>query len=121
MRALFILPLLVVACDQDSGNPGNGNDLSVVVLHDFAVTGDLTAPNMCSTVDPMSDGQACPMTGCPSGTIAVGAGAECHCWQKCDPAAPTSCPCDRRCAQLVSGDAGIVGGACLLANGPGER
>ena len=111
----------IAGCGQDSAAPAV-NDLSVPMVYDLAVRFDLTPPSACNPVDPMSDGQACGMTGCPAGTIGVGRRRRpCHCWQKSDPSAPTDCACDRRCATLTSGDAGVVGGACLLANGPGER
>jgi hypothetical protein len=115
----LVVALVVVGCDQDAGKPGV-NDLSVALRHDLAVAGDLSAPSACNPVDPMSDGQACG-TGCAAGTFGVTVSSGCHCFQKCDPLYPTTCPCDRRCATLVSGDAGVVGGACLKANGPGER
>jgi hypothetical protein len=111
--------VVVAGCGQSSGTPGR-NDLSMSTTHDLSATRDMTAPAMCAAVDPMSDGQACG-TGCPAGTIAVGSGSACHCWMTCDPAQPTECPCDRRCAMLTRGDMGVVGGGCLLANGPGER
>jgi hypothetical protein len=111
---------LLAACSQSSGAP-DVKDLSVAVVHDLAVNNaDLTPPSACNPVDPMSDGQACG-AGCPSGTVGVGSAADCKCWLACDPATPTQCPCDRRCAPLTRGDLGVVGGACLIANGPGER
>src|SRR5262245_8095830 len=110
------LTLALLACQQSSGTP-SVSDMSVVLPNDMAVNLDMTTPTLCNPVDPMTDGQTCPAGGCPAGTMAVGSAADCKCWQSCDPDAPTQCPCDRRCAPLVRGDMGIVGGACLLANG----
>src|SRR6476619_1213146 len=116
---LLTLSFLLIACGENTGKP-EVQDLSVAMLPDLAINLDLTVPNACDPTDPMSDGKACPMTGCPAGQVGVGAGAECKCWQVCDPATPQQCPCDRRCASLTRADMGVVGGACLLANGPGE-
>jgi hypothetical protein len=118
MRTLLFL--LLAACGQSSGTPG-AQDLAVAVTPDLANNFDLMPPATCSTVDPMLDGQPCPMTGCPANQIPVTTNGSCQCWQKCDPSAPTVCPCDRRCAELVRGDMGVVGGGCVPGNGPGER
>jgi hypothetical protein len=111
--------LLFMACGTNSGAPAV-NDMAMSVLPDLAVSLDFTVPSMCAATDPMSDGQACG-NACPAGTIAVGSAADCKCWQVCDPETPVQCPCDRRCAPLTRGDMGVVGGACIVANGPGER
>jgi len=113
------LVLLVAGCGQSSGKPDQ-KDLSVAMLPDLAMNTDMTTPSECNPVDPMTDGQACG-NGCPAGQIGVGTAADCKCWQVCDPSTPQQCPCDRRCAPLTRADMGVVGGACLLANGPGER
>ncbi len=120
LRAFVFACVLAMGCGQDSGSPG-ASDMSVATVYDLSTGGDMTPPLQCSMVDPMTDGQSCGSGSCPGGTIGVGAGAACQCWQICDPATPTVCPCDRRCAELTRGDAGVVGGACLPANGPGER
>src|SRR5579859_1747305 len=113
------LLVIVMACSASSGTPAV-QDMAVAVLPDLAVSFDLTVPTACAPTDPMSDGQPCGNS-CPGGQIGVGAGAACQCWQMCDPATPQQCACDRRCAPLTRGDMGVVGGACLVANGPGER
>jgi hypothetical protein len=123
MMRLFstIVLVLVAACDDDSTTLKP--DMTVVTPpSDLAMPEfDLTPPAACSPVDPMTDGQSCT-NGCPPNTTGVvGQNGECKCWQKCDPASPTVCPCNRRCASLLSGDGGAAGGACLIANGPGER
>jgi hypothetical protein len=119
LSLVFVIGL-VAGCGTNSGTPSS-TDMAISLPDLTMATGDMTVPTMCNPVDPMTDGQACGMAGCPAGTIGVGSGASCKCWQKCDPSTPTQCSCNRRCAQLVQGDAGVVGGACLVANGPGER
>jgi hypothetical protein len=82
---------------------------------------DQSPPANCAPVDPMDDGQPCG-TGCPAGQRPVAAiDGACHCFHACDPAQPTACPCARRCATLNNADGGLAGGACVLANGPGQR
>jgi hypothetical protein len=68
----------------------------------------------------MDDGLSCG-TGCGAGLQPVNVSGACKCFHACDPAQPQGCPCVRRCATLVSGDGGVIGGACLAANGPGLR
>ncbi len=123
-RSSCVAPLLVVAalaatgCGDSSPHPADGGapgwaDLAGV---------DLGPPGACLT-NPMTDGQACSGA-CPQGTAAVG-NPGCNCWYACDPARP-DCPCGRRCEALyVTGAGGDLvptgGGACVPANGPGER
>jgi hypothetical protein len=115
-----LLSLAFVACDTNSATPSM-NDMTMVLLPDLALNLDMTAPTACNPVDPMSDGKACVMNGCPAGQVAVSTGGGCVCWQSCEVDKPTQCPCDRRCAPLTRADMGVVGGACLLANEQGQR
>lgn len=125
--ACFSFALLLAACGSSSNNTADGghHDAAVQVDSssppDLAQPGDGSAPSACSPTDPMTDGQDCGKSACPSGTIAVAAGTGCKCLSTCTPGEDTECPCDRRCITLTSGDMGVVGGACLVGNGPGER
>jgi hypothetical protein len=107
-------------CGQHASAGGDGGaDLRSTLGDAFPF--DLAAPATCPSVDPMDDGQPCGM-GCPTGLLPVsGADGSCRCYRICDPDRPTTCPCSRRCAPLLSSDGGVAGGACLYANGPGQR
>jgi hypothetical protein len=116
----WVVALVTLAgCAQSSGAPGQF-DLTVALPPDLGLALDGAAPTVCNPVDPLSDNTPCA-NGCGVGTVGVTQNGACSCLMTCDPAYPTECPCDRRCAALVRGDAGMVGGACLFANGPGER
>jgi hypothetical protein len=99
---------------SDGGSPdlaqapaGGGNDLAVQPV----------VTSMCTT--PISDGQACS-TGCGTGMLCAGyTAATVGCYKQCDPNAP-ACPCGRRCTVIMKPD-NTTAGACLPANGPGER
>lgn len=99
----------------------NNKDLSMMMsMNDLSMP-----PNMCQP-DPGMDGMQCINNGCPQGLIAVGdQGGVCHCWYTCTPDQANSCPCGRNCNKLfMQTDAGMVPsptGACLHANGAGER
>ena len=110
-------------------------DMAASALSDFATppTGDaasaspdLAIASPSCVPDPMTDGQPCG-NGCPvgSGTIPVNDQAlGCKCWYSCTPMQNT-CPCGRRCDALYSPtDGGLKPngmGACIPANGGGER
>jgi hypothetical protein len=117
-RGAWLALLLAVGCGSTRPVPG-GPDLASV-MRDAGVSLDLAAPTACAPVDPMDDGQVCG-TGCAAGLVPVSSAGGCRCFHVCDPARPTACPCPRRCAALSSSDGGAAGGACLPANGPGER
>jgi hypothetical protein len=110
-----------------AGDGGGGNkDLSANTdgggsNPDLHFTGD-GGPNGCNPVDPMGDGQDCATANCPSGEVGVNQpGGGCKCFYKCNTATPQDCSCNRFCATLTDSDGGAAGGACLPANGPGER
>ncbi|MFI5288543.1 MAG: hypothetical protein ACHQ17_02790 [Polyangia bacterium] len=128
MRTLACLSLAIFLGGCGSSNQttvdGGGRDSAVQVdgaVPDFAIVGDGSAPGACNPIDPKSDGQDCSKAACPSGTIGVSLGGGCTCLLSCTPGADTECPCDRRCITLTAGDMGVVGGACLVGNGAGER
>jgi hypothetical protein len=107
-------------------------DMSMMMMQNKDMTmmmmnmGDMSMPAAMCQPDPMMDGMQCINNGCPQGLIAVGdQNGTCHCWYTCTPDVPNSCPCGRNCNKLfMMTDAGNVPsptGACLHANGAGER
>ncbi len=129
MRTLAALSLVVAVGCSGNNQPAPVPDLSMSQPIDMAMmmnTGDMAHSNMCQP-DPMTDSQPCG-NGCPanSGTIPVqDQSGMCHCYYTCTPNQPNSCPCGRRCQGLCTPvDGGCVDngqGACLHANGAGER
>jgi hypothetical protein len=125
--ALPAAALAVAGCGggKSGGDLGGPQDMAAAP-GDFAHSGgDLGAPGSCLP-DPMTDGQGCG-NGCPvgSGTIPVNDQIlGCKCWYSCTPMQNT-CPCGRRCEALYTQtDMGLVAngmGACIPANGGGER
>ena len=94
----------------------NNDDLTGTTGTDDA--GTMTGCNMHP-----NDGQICSM-GCPAGALEVqDQTGVCHCWDPCPVGDSSSCPCGRSCRKLTfAGDAGAPPtGACIPANGPGER
>jgi hypothetical protein len=121
LAIVALAPILVVSgCGApDQGHGGGSNDMSVAVMAmpDFSL-----APTKCSPTDTLNDGATCGASNtCPSGQQAVIIGGTCKCFTGCDPTQPTTCPCDRACSMLSFPDGGSGNGACLPANGPGER
>jgi hypothetical protein len=89
-------------------------------LTGVAPTGDAGAMGCNATPN---DGQLCSV-GCPTGALEVqDQSGVCHCWDPCPVGDSSACPCGRSCRTLVfPGDAGAPStGACIPANGPGER
>jgi hypothetical protein len=117
MRVTWLaLALLALGgCGSDGANHGGGGpDLAVP---DMAMP-DLLTPTACSATDPMSDGTACS-GGCPTGTVGVNLTSGCKCFATCT--SNPECSCNRLCDTVTMPDAGVVGGACLPGNAPGQR
>jgi hypothetical protein len=120
MRTLAWMVILCAGCGDGTG----GTDPDMSAAADLTVTGNSDLGNACSPTDPMTDQQDCTASTavCSTSTVPVILpGGACRCLYKCDPAAPTTCPCSRRCLTLTAGDAGVIGGGCYPANGPAER
>jgi hypothetical protein len=113
-NCLVLVSSLGFGCGDTSEAPELG------ATTDLGVGFDLAAPATCSPNDPQDDGQTCSGA-CPTGLVPVVLLGQCRCYHVCDPARPTTCSCNRRCAALADADGGVKGGACLPGNGPGER
>jgi hypothetical protein len=105
--------------------------------HGGGVQQDMSVPNMggtvpdmakpaakCNPMDTLGDGKPCGANAaCPGGQTPVTIKGACVCLTNCDPSHQAQCPCDRFCSTVgaIVPDGGTLGGACLPANGPGER
>lgn len=125
---LVLSAVLALGCDNGTSGTDGGADQGVhmdgALGQDLAVPGgDGGAPTACNPNDPNDDGSDCSTSfTCPTGQSCVQvSGSTYQCFHACDPGKDTECACDRRCVTLTSGDAGVVGGACLKGNGAGER
>ncbi|HEX9104186.1 MAG TPA: hypothetical protein VF997_18365, partial [Polyangia bacterium] len=114
LASALVAGLAVVGCGDGAQHGGGVADLAIPDM----TARDLSIPTACSPTDPMSDGTPCA-AGCPAGTIGVNLDGACKCYLTCtvDP----ECSCDRFCDPVTRPDAGVVSGACLLGNAPGER
>lgn len=100
---------------SSSGNTSTGSSSGASASS--STSSSSGSATQCNPVDPMNDMGACG-SGCPAGQTCVGAGV---CLLTCDAADQGTCPCDRRCYELVGPDGGQVGAACFLGNSAGER
>ncbi len=126
---LLAFTILAAGCGDNTtnnGGDGGGNHDLSMTLGDGGGGNDLSmnlndgGSGVCSTT-PMTGDQTidCSTANCPTGQVGVNETTGCKCFYQCNPNTPTQCSCDRLCVSLTSGDAGVVGGACLPGNTAG--